>query len=351
MHHINDRALLAKKLCGRRLIIPDMRPLFRHWPSRVNENYEVMRNIVERRLTPLLTDEKSRKAVNEADPALLAAMWWPTSSLGKYKVVTDLVIWFGLWDDMVEKFAPNSRGAEEFRESTKDFVRRSLGLGSLADKPVVTISPLICSFKSIAEEVCEAYDEDQREILLRHFEEYIDATKLEGEADQSDLILSLEQYWEVRILTSGMGPLLGFSELALDVKLPRSFVCSQAYDTLWVTTIVINSIVNDLISFKKEMRAGSILSSVAILYHQTNDLDIAVQMSFDHIRKLIEVFDREATEALSNVEYDAQELDAVLKTIDLMRMINTGNLEWSLQARRYGVAQHMTDAGQIELVL
>ncbi|KAI1485388.1 isoprenoid synthase domain-containing protein [Biscogniauxia mediterranea] len=353
MNHVNDRTLLAEKLSGQRLVIPDMRPLFGHWPSRVNKNYEAMREIVEKKHDPLLADEKSRKTVNEADPALLAAMWWPTSSLERYRVMTDLVIWFALWDDKVEELAPGSgEDAEVFRASTKDFVRYALGLGALKNQAAAAaISPLIRSFKRIAEEVCDAYDEDQREILLRHFEAYIDATRLESEAERSELIPSLEQYWEVRVLSSGMGTLLGFSELALNVKLPSSFVCSQAYDTLWVTTIVINSIVNDLISFKKEMRAGSVLSSVAILYHQTNDLDLAVQMSLEHIRQLIETFDRTATETLSDVGYDALELDAALKVIDLMRMINTGNLEWSLQARRYGVAQHMTDAGQIDLVL
>ncbi|KAI1632756.1 isoprenoid synthase domain-containing protein [Biscogniauxia mediterranea] len=340
MNHVNDRTLLAKKLSGQRLVIPDMRPLFCHWPSRVNENYEAMREAVEKRLDPLLSNEKSRRAVNEADPALLAAMWWPTSSFEQYRVMTDLVIWFGLWDDKAERFAPGSGDAEEFRASTKDFVRYALGLGALKNQAAAATSPLIRGFKSIAEEVCDAYDEG-----------YIDATRLESEADRSELIPSLEQYWEVRVLTSGMGTLLGFSELALNVKLPSSFVCSQTYDTLWVTTIVINSIVNDLISFKKEMRAGSVLSSVAILYHQTNDLDLAVQMSLEHIRQLIEIFDRTATEVLSDVEYDALELEAALKVIDLMRMINTGNLEWSLKARRYGVAQHMTDAGQIDLVL
>ncbi|KAI0593694.1 isoprenoid synthase domain-containing protein [Biscogniauxia sp. FL1348] len=351
MQLVNDRTLLAKRLSGQRLVIPDMRPLFSHWPRGVNENYEAMREAVEKRLDPLLTNEKCRKAVNEADPALLAAMWWPTSSFEPYRVMTDLVIWFGLWDDQVEKFAPGSGDAEEFRASTKDFVRYALGLGALIAQSETTINPLIRSFKSIAEEVCDAYDEGQREILFHHFEEYIDATKLEGEADESELIPSLEQYWEVRVLTSGMGTLLGFSELALNVKLPSSFVCSQAYNTLWVTTVVINSIVNDLISFKKEMLAGSVLSSVAILYHQTNDLDLAVQMSLDHIRRLIEIFDRTAAEVLSSFEYNVLELDAVQKVIDLMRMINTGNLEWSLQARRYGVARHMTDAGQIDLVL
>lgn len=53
---------------------------------------------------------------------------------------------------------------------------------------------------------------DQRRVLLDHFDQYIDATRLEAEAERSDDIPSLKEYWEVRILTSGMGTLLGLSE-------------------------------------------------------------------------------------------------------------------------------------------
>ncbi|KAI0543057.1 isoprenoid synthase domain-containing protein [Xylaria digitata] len=349
MHAVNQRMLLAQRLTGQKLVIPDMRPVLSHWPRGQHEDYEVAKSAVDKRFS-MLTSRKNRKAISDADPALLAARWWPTALTRSYRVMTDLVIWFGLWDDVIEQLADDT-AAESLRISTKDFIRSALSLAE-DGKTIVTANPLIQSFQPIADEARAFYNEDQRRILLEHFDRYIDATRLEAEAERSSDIPDLKEYWEVRILTSGMGALLGLSEYALQVQLPSSFVQLEAYSTLWVTTVVINSIVNDLLSLKKEMKAQSVLNSVAILFNQYNDLDVAVEMSLDHTRQLVALFDRTADDVLSSSDaFDASELDAIAKVIDLMRTVNTGNLEWSLQAKRYGVAQHMREDGAIELVL
>jgi hypothetical protein len=56
---------------------------------------------------------------------------------------------------------------------------------------------------------------EQRQELLKHFDQYIDSTLLEAEFEKSESVPSLERYWEVRTLTSGMGTLLGMSEYVL----------------------------------------------------------------------------------------------------------------------------------------
>jgi uncharacterized protein YfkK (UPF0435 family) len=94
-----------------------------------------------------------------------------------------------------------------------------------------------------------------------------------------------------------------------------------------------------------------VLNSVAILFNQYGSLDVAVEMSLDHIRQLVDLFDRTAEEVLSSDAFAPDELDAIAQVIGSMRTVNTGNLEWSLYAKRYGVAQHITENGAIELVL
>ncbi|KAI1119631.1 isoprenoid synthase domain-containing protein [Nemania sp. NC0429] len=326
MHTVNQRATLAERLSGQRMFIADMRPILSHWPCSQHGDYEVVRSAVDERFA-LLTSRQIQKAISDADPALLAARWWPMIPRKSYRVMTDLVIWFGLWDDMIEKLADDTVAAESLRLSTKDFIRAALGLADGA-KPTATANPLIQSFQPIAAEACAFYSKDKRRILLHHFDQYIDATRLEAEAERSNDIPSLKEYWEVRILTSGMGTLLGLSEYALQVQLPLSFVQSEAYSTLWVTAVVINSIINDLLSLKKEMQAQSVVNSVAILFYQYDDLDVAVEMSLDHVRQLVALFDSTADEVLSSDVFDARQLDAIAQVIDLMRTVNTGNLEW-----------------------
>lgn len=138
---------------------------------------------------------------------------------------------------------------------------------------------------------------------------------------------------------------------ALGVKLPMDIITTTAYDTLWVSTIVINSVVNDLISLKKEMAAGSVLSSVAILFHEVKSLDTAVKLSIQYIQHLVDLYDRTAQTLLEDVAYDPKAHAALSKVIDLFRMVNTGNLEWSLGARRYGMTEFIQQDGSIELYL
>ncbi|ETS87345.1 hypothetical protein PFICI_01173 [Pestalotiopsis fici W106-1] len=349
MPHQLETQVLAKRLKGQKLVIPDLKPIFSHWPSLANENYGRMKDVVDRKLPHILPSAKHQQAVKDADPALLAARWWPTSTWEAFQVMTDLTIWFGIWDDYVERLEDPDE-AEEFRCATKTFVAQTFGLSNQASKPA-PLNPLIRNFGEIAEKIRGAYDIEQREELLRHFDQYIDATRVETEFEKSESVPSLERYWEVRTLTSGMGTLLGMSEFALGVKLPMSVVTSRAYETLWLSTIVINSIVNDLISLKKEMRAGSVLSSVAIMFHASNDLDLAVQLSVDHIQQLVEVYDSTAMMLLEDVVEDVETRQALSKVIDLFRMVNTGNLEWSLGAKRYGVSDFIQEDGSIEVTL
>ena len=79
------------------------------------------------------------------------------------------------------------------------------------------------------------------------------------------------------------------------------------------------------------------LSSVAILYHELgDDLDAAVQASLGHLRELVGAFDTAAAAMLAGVrraggegkEENREAVAAVEAVVGLMRMINTGNLEW-----------------------
>lgn len=55
MYVHNEKELVAKRLKGQRLVIPDMRPIFAHWPRGQNENYQVVKDIIEKRLAAYVT--------------------------------------------------------------------------------------------------------------------------------------------------------------------------------------------------------------------------------------------------------------------------------------------------------
>jgi hypothetical protein len=70
--------------------------------------------------------------------------------------MTNLVIWFGIWDDYIEKLV-DPVAAEEFRVGTKEFVAQALGL-TQSGVGLTATNPLIRSFEGIAQEVCAVYD-------------------------------------------------------------------------------------------------------------------------------------------------------------------------------------------------
>ena len=45
-----ETSKLARKLRGRRLVIPDLRSIFSHWPNGINEHYEQLREVVSKKL-------------------------------------------------------------------------------------------------------------------------------------------------------------------------------------------------------------------------------------------------------------------------------------------------------------
>jgi hypothetical protein len=72
--------------------------------------------------------------------------------------MTDLTIWFGLWDDMIENL--DADAAETLRVATKDFIRQALGLAEEEeDDENMTTNPMIRSFQPIAAEACAFYNQ------------------------------------------------------------------------------------------------------------------------------------------------------------------------------------------------
>ena len=78
---------------------------------------------------------------------------------------------------------------------------------------------------------------------------------------------------------------------------------------------------------KTSQREGSVINSIPILFHTFDDLDIAVQVTVEQVQKLVSLFDDTAKSLLDEVAA-SKSVDALRMVIELMKTINTGNLEW-----------------------
>lgn len=59
MYVHGDKELVVKRLKGQKLVIPDMRPIFAHWPCGQNEGYQAMKNIIDKRLAAYVANPSS----------------------------------------------------------------------------------------------------------------------------------------------------------------------------------------------------------------------------------------------------------------------------------------------------
>ncbi len=60
---------------------------------------------------------------------------------------------------------------------------------------------------------------------------------------------------------------------------------------------------------------------------------MAVRASLNRLEELVGEYDRAAETVLAGIPSGSRDFDAVSRAIELMRMLNTGNLEWRYVCR------------------
>jgi hypothetical protein len=104
---------------------------------------------------------------------------------------------------------------------------------------------------------------------------------------------------------------------------------------------------NDLFSLKKELRYPFYNNAVAVLYHEHQDLQTAVDETYRIILRSIGKLEAAATRALER--YPARRED-LTKWIDGCKSMCTGNIAWSLQIARYALQVPNLD-GTTEIII
>lgn len=97
-------------------------------------------------------------------------MWWPDADLEEYRILTFLIMWLFIWDDLFEQYVSKPSlgpaAAEKYRLETVEYVRRCLGFGS---GPItVPEEILISSFDVIGEALRGAYNNGELNVDLKN---------------------------------------------------------------------------------------------------------------------------------------------------------------------------------------
>lgn len=350
----DQRKILLASLRGQKIRVPNLKPLFQHWPTETNQFVDPMRQDVRIWLNDTMAPGRSLDAFQASDFGLMSSTWWPCASFDKLRIVTYLITWLFIWDDEIDLSDGtlwNEFGqAQTYREQTIAYVRYSLGIDS--KRPVVQ-NEIILNFEPIGVALCENYTLEKRHLFLKELVYFMQMSEEEQRLRLSGSIASLDEFWRYRLGSSAVTACLALNEFSWQgMDLPTEFYDDKDVLALFRYTNTLISAVNDLLSIKKEIKRDAIDSLIPIIFFHVNDIQTAVQQVVAFIQVEIRAMD-EAAESLSAKyrDFDAATQQQVSQFIDGCKFYVTGNLTWSLKTDRYDVGRLDEASGDVIMTL
>ncbi|KAI0400193.1 isoprenoid synthase domain-containing protein [Xylaria palmicola] len=347
----NTRDALLHRTKGRTIHIPSLTFIFRDWEGvaieHVNPWLPILRQKVAKRLANLRFDEEKQRHLEAADFAYFTALWWPDAQLEQLETLAYLVIWLFTWDDEIDQptglYAEDYSGARSYRDDTLNFVAACLGL--LPKRSIqLPLNDIIQSFDIIGSSLHDLYDSEQCRRFYDKIAQFMSASQVEQKYRLTGILPTLEEYWNFRLGTSAVYIGTASAEFSLGIRLPPKIMRSESMTAIWRQTNIIISITNDLLSMRKEIERGCIDSLVPLVFASSDDTGIATSQAIQLLEAAKAQFDRSAT-ALIREGIQAGYSVEVQRFIEVQRSNCVGNLIWSLQTKRYNMAEAMNEDG------
>ncbi|KAJ2983082.1 hypothetical protein NQ176_g946 [Zarea fungicola] len=298
------------------------------------------------KLASLSNSESKQNILQKIDSGLFSAAWWPTANFEAGLNLSRLVLWLFIWDDEIDAegghLAGDFQAAQDFRQTTINFVEHCLGLtNSYCPTPS---NQILQFFKRIGDAVCHSYDEGKA-LLFSEIKFFIECSELEQSRRLSPDLPTIAEYQETRMGTSAVNITTFFNEYACNITLPVAVLEEPLMKIIWDKTNTIIWAVNDIVSLNKEVAQNTVDSMVPLLYTEFGSMKTALAMIVGLVEEAVESFDRAATALLGKYSDDGTIADKLTLYIDACRQNCTGNLYWSLRTARYdSIMKHETAA-------
>ncbi|KAJ6597498.1 isoprenoid synthase domain-containing protein [Mycena vulgaris] len=344
----------VQTLRGQTLRFPNLDLPMKDWPKGVSPHYEDLRNVQHIELKKIMGGEGLAYDVRvSTDCPYLAATWFPDARWDGLRLASQVATFLFLFDDDTDNpqltdLVHNLDAAKKYREDGRKLFERYL-----ADEPLLkgstqsALSPTLMSIVPIGETVAFRMTGEQRAPVLAEVNKYIDACEAEQLSELSGSPPTIDEYLKCRMPASATGFLLACLEYIVDIDLGDTIRNDEYVREIFDATVCIGAIMNDLFSLKKELRYPFYNNAVAVLYHEHQDLQTAVDETYKIILRSIGKLEVAATRALER--YPARRED-LTKWIDGCKSMSTGNIAWSLHIARYGLQVPNLD-GTTEIII
>ncbi|KAK8030724.1 hypothetical protein PG990_000458 [Apiospora arundinis] len=349
---------VKEALVGQTLTVPNLRPLFGHWPQGINPALSSLQSAISGSTEKFGMKPEHRESLIDANVVDFAALCWPEVDLEALEFWTHLVMWTWIVEGYTDTLVADEAAANAFRSKAKSVWSSMLELGEPESRMETQAPPqqrqyqtLIASFKPFAARFCQMFDLESRQLLLDELFVYLKGTELEAKMRSSRQMPSYERYLNMRMLANGSGFFLVLSGLHKLAGNQAAVGKSPQWVDLKKTSATINFLVNDLLSANREFKTGEYLNSILLRAYDLHSVDASVAECVTRIKNLVEDYDRQAQSILAELKQEDDARIAAAGAIGAMRSFNVGSLEWSLNVKRYGLQDHTLPDGSIRLKL
>ncbi|KAI1452102.1 terpenoid synthase [Annulohypoxylon moriforme] len=360
-----EALVLASQLDGKTFRLPDLWKVFSDWPLAANPHAERLDALVDTLLERIITNEKKLKALKQANFGRLISLWYPDAEWPELEIAAAYSVWIFVWDDEVDAGDTDVSNDEElsraYYKKSLSTIHNLLGLDpSEEGKEQVfedekSLHPNMTLFADVGRGMRGATDRIQRERFYRELENFMVQVGVEHVHRMRGSIPTVDKYIEIRSGSVGCAPQIAITDTMLKVRLPESIMESPAMRALWKETVVICFVLNDIYSVQKEIAQASLLNLVPVMFKNCDPtkqtLDTVTQDIEVMLRDSMKGFEDAAASLTEMTSDDEQVSKDTQSFIKWSRYFITGVLQWSLESRRYGMAECLQEDGSLNIVL
>lgn len=354
---IDPNEALAAELKGRAMHVPNMMLAMHGWPHRErNKYYEQMRSLFDETLDRVIPDPRRRQKFKECDFALFAALWWPHAEWDDFYSASFFALWIFVWDDTIDAndndLSDDFQKACRFRQQTLEYVKDCLGLRAEGEGDEPVFPSLACGlFRDFSKRVVEKFKKDRVQRIYDEIVRYIHECEVEQADRLAGYIPTLDEYLENRLGTSAVFILCGIFELFVETALPDWMMNSPEMQVIWRETNLGIIIINDILSLKKEIVTECLISLVPVLYREGIPWEDVVPELIEELEAVRDRLDEAAGQLERASENDTQLLKDLRTYVDVCKTSTTGTYIYTIESKRYKIAQDVLPDGSVTIFL
>ncbi|KIM74248.1 hypothetical protein PILCRDRAFT_14594 [Piloderma croceum F 1598] len=335
---LENKESFLHKIKGSQVIIPDLYALFPGWVFNINSNYDIVKKQTDIWLESWVESDSLRHRMQIADFAKFAACFYPDAQEEECLIMSYYHLWIFLWDDELDcgPLTDDPQKALLVRKETDATLDYTLGEKPFDGHPPL-MAPAMSAFSSVAEKVVAGTTTQARQRILSELKSYVGGACIlpfyrnNGTKD----FLTVKGYLEQREASGGCGATIALILYVYHLNIPASILDHEAMRTIKDQASMLVHLINDIVSFHKELTVNQFDSIVPVLAIENK---CSLQQAIDDACKLV----CEARRILEDAEKRVPvltghaDLDRQIKQyIQGCKDVVSGVLQWSYRNERY----------------